>query len=116
MLPLASRFQYRFGHFLHKQRDAIGALNDVLPDARREQLVADDAVDHGLDVALRQPIEGESGHVRSSDPGWIELWTERHNQQHTKVRSRSTIRPKSFQARGVGPMCILKDHQHRILA
>ena len=81
---LAPRFQHRLGHFLHEQGDAVRALDDVLPDARRDELVADDAVDHGLDVALRQPIDGESRHVRPSDPGRLELWTERHDQQHSE--------------------------------
>jgi hypothetical protein len=36
-----------------------------VPDARRDELVADDAVDHGLNVALRQPIDGESRHIRT---------------------------------------------------
>src|SRR6476646_5121032 len=76
---LTLRFQHRLGHFLNEQWDAIRALHYVVPDARRDELVADDAVDHRLDVALRQPIEGESCHVRSSDPGRLELWTERHN-------------------------------------
>ena len=49
---LALRLQHRLGHLLHEQRNAVGALDDVLPDARRQQLVADDAVDHGVDVAL----------------------------------------------------------------
>ena len=80
------------------------------------ELVADDAVDHGVDVALRQPIDGEGRHVRPSDPGRLELWPERHDQQHAEgLRIRSTTRPNSFQARGVGPMRILEDHQHRIL-
>ena len=54
---LTPRFQHRLGHFLHEQGDAVRALDDVLPNARRDELVADDAVDHGLDVALRQPID-----------------------------------------------------------
>jgi hypothetical protein len=44
-----------------------------VPDARRDELVADKAVDYGLDVALRQPIDGESRHIRLSDPGRLEL-------------------------------------------
>jgi hypothetical protein len=48
----ASRFQYSFGHFLHEQRNTVRALNDVLPDARRNELVPDDIVDHCLDVVL----------------------------------------------------------------
>ena len=49
---LAPGLQHRFGHLLDEQRDAVGALDDVLPDVRRQQLVADDAVDHGADVAI----------------------------------------------------------------
>ena len=52
-----SGFQHRLRHFLHEQGNAVCALNNVLPDGRREELVAGDAVDHGLDVALRQPVE-----------------------------------------------------------
>ena len=29
---LALGLQHRLGHFLHEQRDAVGALNDVLSD------------------------------------------------------------------------------------
>ena len=54
---LALRLQHRLRHLLHEQRNAVGALDDVLPDVRRQMLVADDAVDHGVDVALRQPID-----------------------------------------------------------
>ena len=83
---LALRLQHRLGHLLHEQRNAVGALDDVLPDIRRELFVADDAVDHGVDVALRQPIEGEGGHVWPSDPGRLEFRPERHDQQHAKGR------------------------------
>ena len=80
----APRFQHRFGHFLHEQRDAVSALNNVLPDVRRKRLVADNAVDHGVDFALCQPVEGECGNVRPSNPRRLELWTERHDQQHAQ--------------------------------
>jgi hypothetical protein len=59
-----SRFQYGFGHFLDEQRNTIGAFDDVLADAHMNGLVADHIVDHRLDFALRQPIEGKSSHVR----------------------------------------------------
>ena len=49
---LALRLQHRLGHFLHEQRNAVGALDNVLPDVRRQRLIANDAVDHGSDVAL----------------------------------------------------------------
>src|SRR5690242_7958425 len=53
--------------------DAIRALDDVLPDFRRDSFVADNAVDHRLDVALRQPVEGKRCDVGSPDPRWIEF-------------------------------------------
>ena len=113
---LALRLQHRLGHLLHEQGNAVRALDDVLPDVRRQQLVADDAVDHGIDFALRQPIDGEAGHVRPSDPGRLEFRPERHDQQHAKGLIRSTDPTEHFQARGVGPMRILEDHQHRTLS
>jgi hypothetical protein len=39
---LALCFQHRLRHFLHEQWDAIGALDNVQPDARGQRLVARD--------------------------------------------------------------------------
>ena len=96
--------------------NAVGALDDVLPDVRREELVANDPVDHGVDFALRQPIEGEGGHVGPSDPRRLELRPERHDQQHAEGWYLVHDATEQFEARGVGPMRILENHQHRILA
>jgi hypothetical protein len=49
---LAVRFQHRLRHLLYEQRNAVGALDDVLPDARRDELVANQPIDHGADFAL----------------------------------------------------------------
>ena len=108
---LTPGFQHCLGYFLHEQRDAVRALNYVVPDARRDELVADDAVNHGLDVARRKPIDGESHHVWPSDPGRLELWTERHNQQHRKGANSIDESTERFQARGIGPVGILENHQ-----
>ena len=112
---LAPRFHHCLGHFLHEQRDAVRALNYVVPYVRRDELVADNAVDHGLNVALREPIDGESRHVRPSDPGRLELWTERHNQQHRKGANPVDDPTEHFQARWIGPVRILEDHQQGVL-
>ena len=112
---LAFRLQHRLRHFLHEQRNAVGALDDVLPDVRRQRLVAGDAVDHRVDFALRQAINRERGHMRPSDPGRLELRPERHDQQHAKGPNPVHGPTEHFQARGVSPMRILEDHQHRIL-
>ncbi|HEV3242367.1 MAG TPA: hypothetical protein VGY14_03830, partial [Methyloceanibacter sp.] len=77
---LALRFQHRLGHFLHEQGNAVGALDDILPDACRQALVADKVVDHDVAVALTQPIDGEGGHAGDTDPGWIKFRPERHDQ------------------------------------
>jgi hypothetical protein len=44
----AFRFQHRFRHFFHKQRNAIGSIKDVLPDIRWQWLIARDPVNHRL--------------------------------------------------------------------
>ena len=115
-LAFALRLQHRLGHLLHEQRNTVGALDDVLPDARRDELVADDAVDHGVDIALRQPIDCESGHVWPSDPRRLEFRPEGDDQQHAKGRDPVHRPAEQFQARGVGPMCILENHQHRTVS
>ena len=38
------------------------------------------------DFALCQPIKCEGGHMRPSDPGRLELWPKRHDQEHAKCR------------------------------
>src|SRR5262249_14536576 len=60
-------------YLLDEQGDAVGALDDILPDALRQHLVADEVVDHRADFTLRQSIDGEGSHVRPSDPGRIEF-------------------------------------------
>jgi hypothetical protein len=109
----APRLQHRLRHLLDKQRDAVSALDNVLPDVRWKKLVTDDPVDHCADVAFCQSINRESGDVRASKPRWIELWSERHEKQHRKGAYPVNYPTKHFQARRVAPMDILEDHQHR---
>ena len=79
-----------------------------------QRLVAGDAVDHGGDFALAEPVEGECSDVRPSDPRRLELRSVRDDQQHAKS-SYPVHRPtERFKARRVDPMRILEDHQHRI--
>ena len=113
---LALCLQHRLRHFLHEQRNAVGALDDVLPDICWKPLVAHNAVDHGGYFALCQSIEGEGGHIRPSNPWWVELWPKRHNQEHTEGLYLINDATEQFEAGGVGPMCILKNHQQLVLA
>ena len=45
----ASGFQHRLRHLLDEQRNAIGVFDNVLPDARRQQLIACDLFDQCSD-------------------------------------------------------------------
>ena len=51
--------------------------------------------------------------MRSSNPGRLEFRPERHDQQHAKVRDLVHRLAESFQARRIGPVRILDNHQHR---
>ena len=112
----ALRLQHRLGHFLDEQRNAIGAFDNVVPDVRRQRLVADDAVDHGGDFALAKPIEGKGGYVRPSNPRRFKLRSVRDDQQRAQSSYTVHRSTEGFQASWVGPVGILKNHQHRILA
>jgi hypothetical protein len=54
--------------------------------------------------------------MRLSKPLRLELWPERYDEQCAKGPNPVNDPTEKFQARGVGPMRILEDHQHRILA
>jgi hypothetical protein len=113
-LPLASLPRDRFLTLMAHGGDEL--LDGVLPNACREELVADDAVDHSVNFAVCQPVDGEGGHVGPSDPGWLELWSERHDQHHAEAWYSVHDATEQFEARRVGPMCVLENHLHRILA
>ena len=110
-VQLTPRLQHRLCHLLYKQRDAVGALDNVLPDVCRQRLVADDVLDQGVDLAMSQPVEGKTCDVRLSDPGRLELRPERHDQQYAKGPNQVHRATERFQARGIGPVRI-QDHQH----
>jgi hypothetical protein len=43
-LAFALRFQHRLGHFLSEQGYAVCALDNILPDVRRQRIIAGDPV------------------------------------------------------------------------
>src|SRR5690348_1119824 len=65
---LALGLQHRLGHFLHEQRDAVGALNDVLSDILWQRFIARYAINHRSDFALAKAIKGENGDIGPTDP------------------------------------------------
>jgi hypothetical protein len=79
-------FEHRLCHLLNEQRNAVAALDDVLTDVDRKQLVANQPIYDGTNLALWQSTKRKGGHVRSPDPGRLELWPKRHDQQHAEGR------------------------------
>ncbi len=50
-IAVTLRLQHRLGHLLDEQRDAVGALDNVLTDVGWQRVVADNALNHGVDFA-----------------------------------------------------------------
>ena len=94
---------------------STGPLDDVLSDVSWEHLISGDPVDHGLHFASRQPIDGECGDVRLSNPRRLEVRSEGYEQQHAKRRYLVDDTTEQFEAGGVSPVCILKNNQPWIL-
>jgi hypothetical protein len=51
-----------------------------------------------------------------SDAGRVEFRAECHDQQHTKGRDPGHHLTEHLQGRGIDPMGVLENHQHRIVA
>ena len=49
--------EHGLGQFLHEQRYAVGAGNDLVEHEVRQRLAAGELLDHGLALAAGQPIE-----------------------------------------------------------
>ena len=112
---LALRLQHRLRHLLDEQRNAVGALYDfrryISPAAPCSRPVG-----RSWPPLSRSPsrLSAQSCHMRPSDPRRREFRPERYDQQHPKVANPVHRPAERFQARGVGPMGILEDHQHRL--
>jgi hypothetical protein len=109
----ATCFQNGPGHLLYKQRYAVRALEYVLPYRSWEQFVANDPVDHGVQLTPGQTTKSDRTYMRLSDPRRAKFRPERHEQQYAQHLYPVHDAAKQFDACGVAPMCILEDHQHR---
>ena len=98
----------------------ISSTNSGIPSVRSmmswrtaagQRIVADDLIDHDVNVARRKPVEGEDGHVRLLDPGRLEFRPEGNDQQHAMTRDVAHQSTDQLEARRVRPVRIFKDHQ-----
>ena len=113
---LALRLQHRLRHLLDEERNAIGALDDLRQHIRRQRLVPDQTRDDCGRFTLPKPVERKARHIRLSHPRRVELGAERHDQQRRKCFNPVDDPAEHFQARGVDPVHVLEDHQHRFPA
>ena len=68
-----------------------------------------------VNITFPQPIDGDECHIRSPHPRWLKVGPECHDQQYPKAANPVDDPTKHFKARGVGPMRVFEDHEHRIL-
>ena len=113
---LAFRLQHRLCHFLDEQRNAVSALHDFRHHVSRKFLVPDKAFDDGGRVTFPKPVERQGRHMRLANPRRIELGAKSYDEQRRKGLNSIHGPTERFQARGVGPMRVLEDHQHWLLA
>jgi len=102
--------QHALGQFLDKQRDAVGAIGDLVDNLIGQCLAAGDLLDQCGPVMSVQTIERQHRYLRPAGPGPLELEAKRHDQQH-----RQTARPLDGEveqfARGrIDPMRVLEEH------
>src|ERR1700732_1454031 len=60
--------------FFNEKRNAIRALDNVLSDALRQRLIVGDAVYHGRDFALPEPVEDDCSYMRPTNPRSLKFW------------------------------------------
>ena len=109
---LVLRLQHCPRHLLDEQRYSIGALDNMAADLFRQRPAADDLLDEEARLAGPQPIDRERGHERPPDPRRDELLPERHEQQNPEAIDPFDEPAQRFQARRIGPVGVLEDHQH----
>ncbi len=110
------RLQHGPRHLLHEQRDAVCSFDDVATDLWRQRAACGQSVDYGVGIALRQPPQSKRRHAGPNAPRRREFRTERHDHQQTKMRHPLEHEPQPFEARRVGPVCVLEDQQHGLIA
>ena len=101
----------------------ISSTNSGMPSVRSMMsrrtlsgsVIAGDPIDQRASIGYRQPVEGEHRHLRLPNPGRRVFRPKGHDEQDAKPGDAVDRSSERFQARGVAPMRVLEDHQHRTL-
>ena len=108
-------FQHGLGQFLDEQRHAVGLGDDLRHHFGRQLAAAGHALDQGLGLAAVEPAERHRGDVGQALPGRLEFRPEGDQQQHRQTPDPLDREIEQFERGRIGPMCVLEQHQHRLL-
>jgi len=106
-------FDNRPGQFLGKQRNPIGALQNRTDKGLRQRPIVADADNDSRAFAGRQPAYRGRRGVDTPGPGGNELRPEGDDDQQPQARRIHHDQVDELQGRGIGPMQVLDDKQHR---
>jgi hypothetical protein len=94
-------FQHAFGQFLHKQRYAVGAVDDLAHDLLWQRLATCDVLDQGCAALAVQSVERQHRHLRLADLGRLKNSGRNVTiNSDDKLRTRSTTRSSSSRELG----------------
>ncbi|MGC1348207.1 MAG: hypothetical protein WA858_00320, partial [Xanthobacteraceae bacterium] len=100
--------QHRLGHLLDEQGNAIGALDDVLPHARGQRVVADEAIDQRGNVAFAEPVQRQGRYIGPPDPGRLEFRPVGDDHQNAGGLHPFDAAAEHLQARRIDPIASSK--------
>ena len=106
--------QDALGQFLDEQRHAVGALGNLGDDLVGQCLAAGDLRYQSGAVTPVQTVESQHVDLRLAGPRRLELWAERHDQQHRQAADTLDGEIEQLQRGGVKPMRILPYRNHRL--
>ena len=98
----------------HKQRHAVGPLGDLIDHLLRD-VPADLRRHHLADLTLRQPVQRDLREMRQALPRRDKFRPERQQDQNAVVQSLRNDLLDELQRRGVEPVQVFQDEQHRLL-
>ncbi len=113
---LAARLKHRFCHLLDEQRDSIRAPHDVAPKVLGDWNAAGHALNEHACLARGEPVDGQRGHMRSSDPGRRELVPEGHEQENPEGVEGVDDPAERLKGRRIRPVDVLEQKHHRGVA
>ena len=114
LLAQQTSLQDALGQFLDKQRHAVGAVGNLEDDLVGQRLAAGDLRYQSGAVTPVQTVESQHADLRLAGPRRLELWAERHDQQHRQAADMLDGEVEQLPRGGVEPMRILPYRDHRL--